>query len=268
MQEATQQIPALETTKNIVVLSDFDYTLCHDYVDDGDNNLVPIISDSVVNAGAATDMYIATGRRAKSVAIDTMWDSGIYPIDRPIITENGGVLVYRRPSGNKYLELIQPYQVRKLPGIKSLIEAALEEYIDPTESLVIKRGMTMITARIKTALDSHSDPESHQLFVDKVRDLMSSQHEFGVVDNRTSLTVQHRTVNKANGFRKLLAMRGIKRSGLFVVGLGDGLNDAQIFQEADISFGFDPVVGKLVDKVLPQTPNAAESVLRLAADDK
>ena len=262
IEQVIQQIPH-EHSKQVALLSDFDYTLCHRYVEDENDNLAPSIDSEVARQAQRTDLYIATGRRAESVALASIWNSGLYPKDRPLIAENGGVLVYNSATGRKFLDLIYPWQTKKLPGIKQLMTEALEDLDD---DYIIKTGRTMIVARLKKEAEEAINPEKHQQLLETVEDTLSTQHEFRAIDNRTSVTVQHRTVSKRVGFAELLKKRRIDRKGMFLVGLGDGLNDTEIFSAADLSIGFNPIVGEMVDTLVEPSDQMTAAILRAIAD--
>ena len=58
-------------------------------------------------------------------------------------------------------------------------------------------------------------------------------------------------------------MSGIARNKLFVIGMGDGANDRQVFSEANFGIGFSNVVRSLVDiSVRPDQETTAE-ILRI-----
>lgn len=250
-----------EGARHAVVLSDFDYTLCHKYVFDSDtNDHQPFIEPDVIDAARGLHLVIATGRRANSQSLKTIWREGLIPEDRPIIAENGGVLVYYREDRLKFLDLIHPYIVNHIVGVKDALTEQAGDIEQPGEELVVKLGRTMLIARLQDKHGETTEEAQHRL-ASSIQPLLTSP-DLRIVDNRVSLGIQHHSVNKAAAFARYLRIKSVPQEGTVVIGMGDGENDREIFRVADVSVGLSPIVGSIVDLELVEGPESARQVLQ------
>lgn len=250
-----------QRNESAVVLSDFDHTLCYKYSFDPDtNDHLPYIEPDVVEAAEDTHLVIATGRRANSGSLRTIWQEGLLPKNRPIIAENGGVMVYYNHGRTKFLDFVPPYMVRHIVGVKEALEAQASE-IEQDEELVVKLGRTMLIARLQDE-SGETNPEAQVRLAEAIKPLLPST-DLRIVDNRVSLAIQHHSVNKGAAFRHYLRMRGIDQHTTTIIGMGDGKNDQEIFTAADIRVGFSPVVRSMVQ--VEHTGEAASAMQTLRA---
>ncbi len=244
-----------------IVLSDFDYTLCHKYVfDSHTNDHLPYIDPDIIEAARGTHLVIATGRRANSQSLRTIWEDGLIPKDRPVIAENGGAFVYYSDDRLRFLDLIPPYAVNHIVTVKEELEAQAEEIQDREQELIVKLGRTMLIARLQ-GKDGETNPESQHRLKEAIAPLIADT-ELDVVDNRVSLGVQHQAVNKGSAFMRYIHMQNVDPSRTMIIGMGDGENDKDIFRVADISIGLSPIVGSLVDIELVEGSESARAVLQ------
>jgi len=258
--ELDQLLAPLEVPAGSVVLADFDHTLCHAYVFDArSNDHIPQIDAGTIEAADQKHVIVATGRRAESAALLHVWDDGLVPINRPIISENGGVMVQRTEAGVEYTDLVPEFVPHYLQDVKKVLETDVVSP-DARKELVVKVGRTMLITRLQDA-QGKTTPVDQEWLAEQVANALPDQ-ELKVVDNRVSIGVQCQGISKVSAFHHYLRMAGISRDEIFVVGMGDGENDSEIFDEADLRIGFSPVVEHLVDISVPGTPEAINAVLR------
>lgn len=246
------------SSRELVVLSDFDHTLCDTYTFDATtNNHQPLISEELVAAAGCHHLIVATGRRANHPSLPSLWDAGLVHPDLPVIAENGGTLAFHYDEGPGFLDLVDTADLSLLNKVQ---EDIANEVISVPEGqrLAFKVGRTMLLARIQDK-DGVCEPHHQAWLQEQVQPLLPSR--LRAVDTRGSVTIQHRDVDKRSGFQTYLELCGIKRSDIFVVGMGDGPNDKEIFEEADLRIGFSSAVRDLVDIDVPAGPQAAPKIL-------
>lgn len=122
----------------------------------------------------------------------------------------------------------------------------------------------MLLARLQDDR-GNSLPHQQQWLAERIRGLMPPL-PMQVVDTRASVTIQHKDVNKGSAFRTYLELIGIPRDSIYVIGMGDGENDTEIFDEADLSLGFSRAVSHMVDIDVPFGPQAVSHVLGVIND--
>lgn len=246
--------------RDIIVLSDFDKTLCDDYTfDAASNNHLAVIDPAVVNAAQSQNLVVATSRRVSNPTVPLLWSSRLVHPRTPVIVEDGGCILFQTPGGGvETIDLVEPRDVEMLGYMGHLISESVTAAA-PDSRLTLKMGRTMLLARLQ---DRHGDtsPERNRELARTIQGILP-ESPLQVVDTRASVTVQHRDVNKGRAFRSLLDMMGVERDSVYVVGLGDGPNDREIFEEADLSLGFSPAVSELVDIDIPTGHRAAADVL-------
>lgn len=242
----------LEAGRQPIILSDFDYTLCHDYTYNKDsNNHTPMINDGVISQTDGIELVIATSRRAVNPAIDAIWASGIISTSQPIIAENGGTILSNSSTGERVAaDQVHPDQISQIDEVVDTLLRQEMELPDGHE-FIAKRGRTMAILRIQNMMGRVS-AEGQIALTDSIKQLIEGSN-LCVVNNRISLSLQHESTDKADAFRTYIKSTDRLREDLFVIGMGDGLNDAEIFAEADLSIGFGEVVKHLVDVSLPTT---------------
>jgi hydroxymethylpyrimidine pyrophosphatase-like HAD family hydrolase len=243
-----------------MVLSDFDYTLCDEYVFDSqtDNHLA-VIEPEVVEAAQLQHLVVATSRRATNPTIPLLWESGLVSPATPVITENGGTIAYREGGGVSFIDLVEPERLRQLGELQQFAGAALQGRTGDLQ-MVFKTGRTSLIARLQDA-NGQTMPAHQQWLADQLR-LMPPSSGLQVLNARASVTVQPIGVSKAGAFRTYLNLLDIPRDSVYVIGMGDAGNDATIFAEADLSLGFSDAVAHMVDIAMPAGTGTAVEVFR------
>ena len=247
-----------------VILSDFDYTLCYEYgFDPESNNHLPYIYSELIEAAQGQNLIVATGRRAKHPFLPVIWQSGLVDPRSPVIAENGGTLVFYGEQGRRYIDLVTEDDIALIHESRERIRQEITD-MPKDQELIFKLGRTMLLTRLQNAA-GEVDPLHNARLAERVQELFDPSH-IRVVDTRASVIVQQAEVNKSAGFRRYLGILGLQRSDVHVTGLGDGLNDRELFEEADVSIGFSRVVRPYVDIEIPGSPANAARVLRTLAN--
>jgi len=245
-----------------IVLSDFDYTLCDQYAfNPQTNNHLADIDPEVVAAAERQCLIVATSRRATNPTVPLMWESGLVPPHLPVIVENGGSILFRGSHGEiECIDLIRSEDMQELAEMRQLAVELIHD-IPAGQRLIFKMGRTMLLARLQ---DEHGSslPHHQQWLAERLRAIMSSS-PLQVVDTRVSVTVQHADVNKGTAFRKYLELTGVLRDSIYVIGMGDGENDIELFNEADLRLGFSEAVASFVDIDIPHGPRAVPHIFKV-----
>ena len=248
-----------------VILSDFDYTLCDSYVfDEGTNNHIADIDPDVVAAAQTHHLVVATSRRVDNPTVPLLWESGLVQRHTPVIVENGGAILFLSESGSlECIDLVRPEDMEQLGAVRQLVGEAIRD-LPAGQQLIFKVGRTMLLARLQDDQGT-SLPHHQQWLAERIRGLMPPS-SLQVVDTRASVTIQHEDVNKGEAFRRYLGLVGVPRDSIYVIGMGDGENDAEIFDEADLSLGFSDSVSHMVDIDVPLGPQAIPHVLGVISE--
>lgn len=248
-------------TKDTIILSDFDYTLCDTYTyDSATNNHMAMIDPAVIDAAQTHHIVVATSRRVTNPTVPLLWSSGLVDPRTPVIAENGGALLYHTADGVTCIDLVAPERVQALQTLDNAIRRNITT-LPGGQKLAIKQGRTLLIARLQ---DENGDAQpQHQAWLAKQLEQLIDNPELAVVDTRASVTIQSKEISKGRAFRHYLELANIQRSDVCVVGMGDGPNDQQIFEEADISLGFSDTVRPMVDIIVPHGPRAVPHVLQV-----
>jgi hydroxymethylpyrimidine pyrophosphatase-like HAD family hydrolase len=253
---------SIEPTQTVIILSDFDYTLCEEYSFNPDtNDHLAVINTDVIEAAYSHHLIVATSRRANNPTIPTLWESGLIPFRRPIIVENGGVILAKDEDGTiKRINVIQRESLEQLLIARRLIETSLRG-IPTGQKLVFKDGLTMMIIRLQ---DEHgtSLPHHQVWLAEQLRMILPQSSSLQIVNTQTSIVLQDQSINKGTAFTNYLNMINLPRSEAYVIGMGDGENDAAIFNEADISLGFSDAVSSIVDIDIPFGVKAIPYILQ------
>lgn len=219
----------------------------------------------LTKAARGLDLLIITGRRAVNPELLELWNSGLIPPEKPVITENGGVLVY---ADGRMIDLIDPGQ---LPDWNALGEFLIPDGdILPADTrLVQKIGRTMIVLAVesKKEIGANGKPHRKPEWQRELAGWLAScavleQAKLRAADGADSVVVQPEIVNKAFGLERFLASSGISRQDIHVTATGDAENDREGLTEADFAIGFSPVVKDCVHVVVPGGAAEAPEVLR------
>lgn len=243
-----------------MVLSDFDHTLCDEYIlDPSTSDHHAQIDPVIIEAARSHRLIVATGRRAKNPTVPLLWRSGLVAPEMPAIVENGGSLVFHHNGNLIGVDLIQPQELAQLQAIPELIPRVLPP-LPKGQQLVVKTGRTMVVVSLRDG-QGVALPHHQAWLTGHLQEVLPAP--LRVIDTRVSAIVQHRAVNKGEAFRRYLALVGIPRGSVYVVGMGDGENDEAIFAEADLRLGFSEAVTSMVDISIPEGPRAVQHVLKL-----
>ncbi|MDQ3098126.1 MAG: HAD family hydrolase [bacterium] len=235
--------------KRRIILTDLDYTLFSSYgFNPATNDHLPKIDPELIAAVRPHHLIAATGRRADNPTIPLLWESGLIPTDVPVIAENGGILVSQRHGTLEYLDLVHHHELGLLEEIQHELTDKLIG-IPSGLKLVFKRGRTMLITRLQDD-EGLTMPHCQEWLEENINSLISVP-SMRVVNSRVSVTIQHKDINKRTAFQYYLSLQDIARDSIFVIGMGDGENDKEIFEEADLSLGFSDVVKSMVDIYVP-----------------
>ncbi len=250
-----------------VVLSDFDLTLCDTFgFDPATNNHQPQLEQAVINVAQKVPLVVATARRANHPWLPELWSSGLVAPHIPVITENGGVLNVPHADGSfEYVNLVSESRVIEM---KEWIDGITDrlKHLPPNQRFITKLGRTTIIARLQNEAGD-STAEDQQILFERLQDIGIPQ---GIEVSHTgrSLSVQSEGTDKATGFRGLLALAGVSRDRMTVLGIGDAVNDKPIFKEADLSIGVDRRVEKMVDIAMRRGVESTKLVLGMTANQR
>lgn len=237
--------------RQLIVLSDYDHTLVS-------RKATP----ELIDEAGQVDLIIATGRRDKSSALPKFWNTGLLRPGQPAIIENGGAIAYANPTDPT--EIVYESLVDDMrPELTRVGQQIFDDFeamrLDPAKGLTVTLGRTMLLLDLFGQYGIK--PEEFAELATMVEPYVMHP-DLKVVDTRNSVTIQHRIASKGHGFDAYLQRRGLERKNVFVVGMGDGPNDAEIFSSADVRLGFSPAVENLVDISVPEGSAASAGVLR------
>lgn len=251
-----------------IVLSDLDGTLCDTYEsinpETGDRH--HRLDPEILAQSAEVPIIVATQRRAKHACLPELWQKGLVHPGLPIIAENGGVIVLRKPDDSVGFDRIVP--AGTFQKARDWLDTAQHEALELPRGmeLITKPGDTMVIARVQDEL-RESRPEDQQMLLEQLQSV-ALPSDLVIVSSGDSLCIQHESVDKGRGLHAALGWLGLDRPDIFVVGLGNGLNDAAIFSEADLSIGVSPEVGHMVDIAMNRGPKSSTTVLREMRDTR
>ena len=86
--------------------------------------------------------------------------------------------------------------------------------------------------------------------------------DLDLVSSNNSLSIQPRGINKGVAFLQALALEGIIRSSIFIVGLGDAPNDKELFEQADLRIGVRKEAEPLADIIVNEGDRATLVVMK------
>lgn len=252
--------PTLESalqsdTRDKLIISDFDETLCHHYeFDAATNNHHAIIDPELADAAAKLPLIIATATRAIHPKITQIRESKLVPQNGLLIAENGGVIVEK--SGRIWWSVeedeaavgeLRHHITRKLPRLFTMPQDM---------QLVAKQGLTSLIMRAQTERGEH-DPSVQTDLQSAVQTIAGD--EWTVVDGGRSLTVQRPGVSKINA----LPHTGLELGNYSLIGLGDGENDIDLLDRSDIAIAVGERVADHADFVIDPNVPSVTAALRL-----
>ena len=239
--------------RDAIVVSDFDHTLCHEYVFDPEtNNKTPIVDPELARAFGRLPCMVVTGRRANNPHVGIIWSEGLLPPDIPLIAENGGVIL--ESNGEIRSAVASTDEVDFIDEqIKALARDSLQ--LPAGFSLITKPGETLVVVRAQLA-DGSSRRDVHDFITPAIQTAVGE--EWIVVDCGTTLNVQKRSVSK----RTAVEQSGLQRSNYQVVSLGDSPNDIDLLDEADVAIAVGNKIAEHADFVVASNPASVTTVLQ------
>lgn len=245
----------------VVVLSDFDETLCSTYTYDPETKTHwPEMNQHLLDQiqRMTSPIIIATSRAADEMVITTKVSQLVAGKNLPILCENGGVLYF--PDSGNTLVLTTDQQIAQLDDLRKLIatmrvtpELAQRELIFRTQRL----------ATIEVRIQDKSGVGTPQFYPELER-LVKEQFDTSALDfvsSNNSMSIHAKGINKRSGFQEALKHMGLRREAIFVIGLGDAVNDKPIFEEADLGIAVRPTAQGLSDIFVDGGDQVALSVL-------
>lgn len=289
----TEQIISLEEFQNnvvpsilakakgrkVMILSDFDETLCslYSYSPEWQTH-VPILSRDWKNICAmhAFDLVVATARGAQEPVSKIIVESfGQY---FPVVCENGGALLdHDTNEVNKYdaISLLTPDELNLMECVKAKMEIQeLESHIPSSHSIALREDrIATIELRAQDRVTKKGTPHDYELLRPFLElQLIEFLDKISIIPSGSSLGIQPKRINKAFGIIAALKMKGIEYSDTFVVGLGDNKNDHSLFRLAKhlrgISIGVRPGAIGISDVCVDGGEDATWSLLSKLAYTK
>ncbi len=247
--------------KPVIVLSDFDGTLCNTYdFDQSTNNHIPKLDPEVAELARNKPLIVATARRTNHPWLPSLWETGVIDPEVPIISENGGTISALDDRG----VIRHWFQIDRdeMGDIAEWAEEASHNITDlpAGQKIASKIGKTIVVLRIQDEA-GHSELKHQKILHSQLLEL-NKPDGIAIVNGGGSLTIQSERINKARTFHKILNMLKVERDDVFVVGLGDGDNDKSIFEEADFSIGVNKEIGRFVDAAMQNGVESTKAVLR------
>jgi len=239
---------AVNEGKRLVVLTDFDETVCSKYIysqDEGINR--PIIREDVAGEvkKAGSRMILATSRSTREPVMNLEILNMIGETSLPIICENGAVIIRWIGKGWSERLVVEPDEVGEINKIAELIEGARDLVDKEMEVKIKKNKAATVELRVH-------DREGRGVgaYYDKIAQWVLEQVDSSKVDvcsSGSSISFQPKNTSKGRAFEKLCQLEGWNREEMFVVGIGDAANDKGIFEVADLSVGVRPATKKVAE---------------------
>lgn len=246
----------------IVVLSDFDETLCNTYEYDQVNKLhTPQLEVELLEQvkKMKSRLIIATSRSPKE-AIVQQQVAKLAKDNTPIVCENGAVLYF--PREERVEVLATDRDLLAVNRIKSLVAQTNWAGEFPEHEVLISTDrFASFEIRVQDP-SGRGDPRYYAFLRERL--LTLGEGEIESVSSQSSLSVHPKGFTKATGFSRALDSLGIRRESCIVIGMGDGANDVDIFNTADLSIAVASRVGQFATITCNEGEKAALSVLRAA----
>jgi hydroxymethylpyrimidine pyrophosphatase-like HAD family hydrolase len=254
-----------------IIASDYDHTLVDElYTVPGSDYLAAAIRPDTVSAAQGQHLLLATGRRAENRGIPELWTSGLISAEMPIITENGGSFVYKTSEGALgHEDQLHPDDAKILEEYVFVFQAAGRLQIPADRELVVKKGRTLITADVQDyeGIKAFDDQEFLAQQLERIRRELEIQQQsetnFAIVNNGDFVSIQHKGVHKFRAVETYLAQCGLLRDDVQIVSMGDGDNDFELLDGADLSIGFGPAVSHRADVSIPGGARHTTAVLEV-----
>lgn len=244
---------SLGDTRPILVVSDFDHTLCHDYIPDASgNNLLAVMDEEIVRLCRLTPLVIATATRAIHPKTRQLYDLGLIPEGGTLITENGGVVLDDHGQ-----ILWSSSEKTALTDMHSLVNDVLlkADVLPKGARLVTKLGISIVIAQAR-----NNDNQTVKTLVPDLQVALDAELPKGWTASISgrSLTIHQVGVSKVNA----LPHAGIVRSDHHMISMGDSQNDADILEAADVSISVGNTMSNHADLTITANPRSVAEILR------
>ena len=227
--------------KPVLLMSDFDMTLASRYVfSEVWQTHVPIIDTHLVTTlhNGSTSISSATARGALE-PVSWMIGHTLLPNNIPLVVENGGALLWNRPSvsSEPSIELlITDDEALDIATLHHDLNSMLSEMPGVAKGHSVRlRSHRVASVEIRAEhRETHSGtPEDYiaisEFLIDSFPTILD---HFSITTTGSSLTIEPKSVNKRTGILAALSQANIDVQSVFTLGIGDNKNDTPIFSLA------------------------------------
>lgn len=223
--------------KEVQIVSDFDETQCSRYVySEKWKTHVPVMDNELVEklVWCRRPICVATARGARELVT---WLIG-HKLTRqgmPVVAENGAVLVWVSGRISEAVDMVHLVSAEEIGAIKDMEKEIVgidwKRLLPRGHELIVRGGRAAtIELRCQEEMTKKGTPDDYGMVIEKVKEIWpQTASNFEVVLSGSSLGIQPRGVNKGSGLEAALAMVGVELDNVFLVGLGDNLNDQPMF---------------------------------------
>lgn len=254
--------------KIVVVGSDFDETICSNYIYDKESSShLPVLSTDLLDLTQKTSIpiIIATARSPQDFAFWRITKRLLGGRNLPVVCENGSLIFFPNDSFKKPISLLSEGQNKELKRLqKQLPNLHLNDHFSNqgAEVLIRNHRMTSIDFRIQNIKTKVGMPDLHE----DLENFINSQFNldgFIAVSSLNSLSVQPKNSNKLNGVVKALETINLERKEIFLIGMGDAPNDKELLEGADLGIAVRSGASKNADIFVDAGENVILNVLEL-----
>lgn len=220
----------------VVLASDFDETLCSQYVYDPKAishkpNILPALIDEANRI--QSPVILVTSRSAEE---KFFWDEACKLLaskNLPVICENGSVLFFPNSRDREIVILAPADHLAKVNLIK---QSTFSENLfgSDVELIIRKNRLATVEFRIQSLETKVGMPEFHERLIKHLINSFDLE-DLTIISSRSSLSLQSCQIDKGSGLKKALETLGIERKDIFIVAMGDAPNDAELLKCADLS---------------------------------
>lgn len=266
----------LASGKPILVISDFDETMCSNYIfSEAWKTHVPIINSNLNKEAQALTlpMCVATARTPNESVSWLIWHK-LTKNPMPLVAENGAVLVWPQEKINSEPKL-QILATNEQAQIIRQIQTDLEGGAVQKMSVPINHHIVLRTGRVATVelraeniITKKGTPEDYAQITAQLQELFpKALDDVDIVSSGNSLGIQPKGVGKQLGIVMALTAARIKLKDVFMIGLGDNKNDEPLFNfvntNGGITIGVRPSAKGLCDFDVDGGEAVSLAVLRL-----
>jgi HAD superfamily hydrolase (TIGR01484 family) len=244
------------------VVSDFDETICSTYkYNEQDKIHQPLILSAVWERIAAMEsqLIIATSRSPRDSVVRQEIASLVASHNVPIICENGAVLFLPGSKEKQVISLATVEQTTEIEDLLAVVSSMdWREIVPDREVLIAKDRVASFEIRVQE-VTGKGDPSHYTKLIELLKMTGCDTLEF--ISSGSSLSVQPKGISKATGINAALAYMGLSEQKPFIIGMGDGMNDRELFAASDLSVAVDSRVAGFADLCSPHGDRAALAVL-------